>query len=160
MVPGDDTIADTESVDGGGEESEKWLAWVTSGRGRRVGSTVTLTNRKFLWQFLHSPPLVTMPYKHIQCLADLPELFRPKLSVIIVAIHRPTGTVPLLSILISLDHASLQLLFFYSNSKWIFQIVKKRKSFSGSIFSKNRTTTSDCAYNAIVFHRYLLVTLL
>jgi len=37
VIPGDDTIADTESVDGGGEESEKWLAWVTSGRGWQVG---------------------------------------------------------------------------------------------------------------------------
>ena len=66
-----------------------------------------------------------MPYKHIQCLADLTELFRPKLSVIIVAIHRPTGTVPLLSILISLDHASLQLLFSIQTPSEFSKLLRK-----------------------------------
>lgn len=30
VAPGDDSIADTDSVDGANEEVEKWLAWVTS----------------------------------------------------------------------------------------------------------------------------------
>ena len=42
VAPGEDSLADTDSVDGGNEEVEKWLGWVTSESSQLVTSTKTL----------------------------------------------------------------------------------------------------------------------
>jgi len=76
--------------------------------------------------------------------------------VIIVAIHRQTGTVPLLSILISLDHASCVssiLLFFSIQTPSEFSKLLKKGNVSVDQYyfkKKIEQIASDRAYNAIV----------
>merc|ERR1712013_42809 len=98
-------------------------------------------------------------------LTNLSELFRPQLSVIIVAIHRQTGTVPLLSILISLDHAScvssILLLFFSIQTPSEFSKLLKKGNVSVDQYYFKKKIEQIAVIAPIMplfLHRYLLVT--